>query len=532
MSRAGSSSLRAASRRSWAGRVALAAAAVLLAATPLPGEGRTGRGAAVLMPIRGEINDILAASVKRRVDEALEKGAKTIIFELNTPGGMVTSALDICHTIKGLPDDVRTVAWVRPMALSAGAMISVSCREIVMSRASRIGDCAPIMIDPTGGLQELPAAERAKAESPILQEFRDSAGRNGYNALLLRAMVTVGAEVWWLENTETGQREFVDGEEKSRRIDDVEAGQRVWKLVEKFPGPDGREYDVAQPVDHKETLLTLSQTEAVGYGLARGIAANDEELRELLGLADAPVRIDVTGWESFALWLNSALVRGILLTIFLIGGYIEFQKPGLILPGVVALIALAIFLAAPYAAGLADIWTIVLLVIGLILLAVEVFVLPGFGIAGLLGIVFVLAAFLGTFVPPEPGAPPFSLPSLKGTWDLIKRGILVMSASIAAAVVGLLFLIRYLPKLPISRSLLSENPRAETLALADPFSGVAQVGDVGVVTGPLRPGGQGRFGNEIVEIQSQGEYVPAGTRVQVIKREGPLIIVRPLPPEA
>jgi len=505
--------------------------AALLAATPLLGEGRSGRDEAVLIPIHGEINDILAASVKRRVEEAREQGAKTIVFEMNTPGGMVTSALDICHTIKGLPEDVRTVAWVRPMALSAGAMISVACREIVMSRTSRIGDCAPIMIDPTGGLQELPATERAKAESPILQEFRDSAGRNGYNALLLRAMVTVGAEVWWLENLESGQREFVDGAEKARRIDEVAAGERSWKLVEKFSGPDGREYEVAQPVDQKETLLTLSQTEAVGYGLARGIASDEQELSALLGLGGRPMRIEVTGWESFALWLNSTLVRGILLTIFLIGAYLEFQKPGLILPGVVALVALAIFLAAPYAAGLADIWTIVLMVIGLILLAVEIFVLPGFGIAGLLGILFVLAAFLGTFVPPEPGAPPFAVPTLKGTWDMIKRGILVMSASIAVSVVGLLFLIRYLPKLPISRSLLLENPRAEVLALSDPFPGVAQVGDVGVVTGALRPGGQGRFGNEIVEIQSQGEYVPAGTRVQVIKREGPLIVVRPLPPE-
>jgi membrane-bound serine protease (ClpP class) len=532
MPRAGCSGKPDRTRRRRTGLAILSAAAVLAAGTPLLGDGQSVRGGAVLVPIHGEINDIQAASVKRRVDEALGAGAKIIVFEMNTPGGMVTSALDICHTIKGLPDELHTVAWVRPMALSAGAMISVSCREIVMSRASRIGDCAPIMIDPTGGLQELPATERAKAESPILQEFRDSAGRNGYNALLLRAMVTVGAEVWWLENTGTGEREFVDGEEKTRRIDDAAAEKRAWKLVEKFSGPDGREYDVAQPVDHKETLLTLSQTEAVGYGLARGIATDEEDLRELLGLLSPPLRLEITGWESFALWLNSALVRGILLTIFLIGGYIEFQKPGLVLPGVVALIALAIFLAAPYAAGLADIWTIVLMAIGLILLAVEIFVLPGFGIWGLLGILFILAAFLGTFVPPEPGAPPFSLPALKGTWDLIKRGILVMSASIAAAIVGLLFLIRYLPKMPISRSLLSENPRAEALALSDPFPGVARVGDVGVVTGALRPGGQGRFGNEIVEIQSQGEYVPAGTRVQVIKREGPLILVRPLPAEA
>ena len=138
-------------------------------------------------------------------------------------GGLVTSALDISKLIKKLPDEgIRTVAWVNDQAYSAGALISVAAQEILMSSTASIGDCAPIMVSPVGGMTELGETERAKAESPILQEFRDSAIRNDYDTLLCRAMVTVGVEFWWLENIESGEREFVDANKKKELIDDTD----------------------------------------------------------------------------------------------------------------------------------------------------------------------------------------------------------------------------------------------------------------------------------------------------------------------
>lgn len=503
---------------------AFASAVLLSCCWPLFA-GTYGR-AAVIVPIHGEITDIVRDSVKRRVDDAIANNAQAIVFEMDTPGGAVGSALDICRTIKSIPTEVKTVAWVRPAAYSAGAMISVACREIVMDQSSTIGDCAPIMIMPGNeGMASLPPTERAKVESPVLQEFRDSASRNGYDQLLCRAMVTVGEEVWWIENAD-GTRKFVTADEKKKLIDD--AGEKPdWHLVASIPNPNGAApLTLAQPIDSKDTLLTMSQTEAVGFGLAKAIVTNESELMTHLGMSTPVVRLETSGWENFALWLNSSLIRGVLLAIAIIGGYVEFQHPGLIMPGITALVALAIFLAAPYAAGLADIWTFALLGIGVVLLLVELFVIPGFGIVGLLGIALILVGLLTTFVPRDPTSPlPFDL---RNAWEHIRTGILVITGAMMVSFAGIAMLLRYLPNLPLARGMLIQTPDATLLAIPDISQGILEIGDVGVVESALRPGGKARFGHDIFEVQSQSGYIEQGTKVRIVKREGPVLFVRPM----
>ncbi|MBL8879077.1 MAG: ATP-dependent Clp protease proteolytic subunit [Phycisphaerales bacterium] len=512
------------SRSRRLGRAACASVALLSVCLPLLASNFSRP--VVVVPIKGEITDIVRDSVKRRVSEALGANAQAIVFEINTLGGSVTSALDICRTIKSIPDDVTTIAWVQEQAYSAGAMISVSCGEIVMSKSSSIGDCAPIMVSPTGdGVAAMPATERAKAESPVLQEFRDSASRNGYDPLLSRAMVTVGEEVWWIENA-GGTRRFVTTDEKKKLIDD--AGEHPsWHLVDKIPNPGAAaDLKIDQPIDSKDTLLTMSQAEAVGFGFAKAIVSTDEQLIAHLGLAGQVVRMDTSGWENFAVWLNSALIRGILLAIVMIGGYIEFQHPGLILPGITALIALAIFLAAPYAAGLADIWTFALLGIGVVLLLVELFLIPGFGFVGLIGGTLIFVGLLTTFVPRDPTAP-MSF-DLSNAWPHVRTGILVIFGAMMVSIAGIGLLLRYLPNLPVARGLMIHTPDASVLSIPDILAGIVEIGDIGIVETPLRPGGRARFGHEVVEVQSQGDYIERGSRVRIIKRDGPVLFVRSL----
>lgn len=513
----------------WGRTMAASAAWVLALALPIAADsGRLPLSAAII-PIRTEINDVARDSLKRRIEAARARGATTLIFEMDTPGGLVSSALDMCKLIKDQPKEVRTVAWVHPEAISAGAMISVACQEIVVGPIAKIGDCAPIVM----GEGELGKVEREKGETYVRSEFTDSAERNGYDKELLLAMVTLGREVWWLQNAQDGKRIFVGGDRKKELIDNATGEVRLWRLVDSYDDPiTGKPVHVTQPIDSDKELLTLTQGQAVAYGLAKGVAGSPSELKSLLQLSAVPEPMDMNGWERFAIWLNSALVRGILFVIVLMGVYIEFQHPGLILPGVVAIVALAIFLGAPYVAGLADIWTIIVLILGVVLLVVELFLLPGFMVFGLAGIVLIALALVFTFVPREPGLPPFSLPQLPGSWAALRTGVLVLASSVIAAAVGLAFLIRYMPRLPVTRNVLSPNPNAAAMALVDPFANTALVGDVGVVTGDLRPGGQARFGADVVEVCSQGEYIEAGQKIQVIRRDGPNIVVRRLPAEA
>ncbi len=516
----------------------LIGAGFLICYAPLWADGGTTPGKAAIVPIRGEITDVMKESIDTRLDKALADGAKTIIFEIDTPGGQVISAMGICQRIKDLPADVQSVAWVKPKAYSAGSMIALSCRRIIMSPRSSIGDCAPIAINPAGGLEPLPATERAKASSPILEEFRDSASRNHYDPVLAQAMVSIGQEVWWIENITTGERRFVFAKEKTELVDKPDAGKAEWRLVEKYVDPlSQKEQAARQPVNSESELITLTQSEAVAYGLAKGIAGDVPALAERLELSAPPVYFEITAWDKFVMWLNSPIVRGILFAIVIIGAYVEFQHPGLILPGSAAALALIVFLAAPYAAGLASIWTFVLLGIGLLLIAFEVFVAPGHGVSAIVGALLILVAVIGTFVPGEPSPTPghtpwFSWPSLPGTWRGLERGILVLSLTLLASMVGILLALKLLPRLPVARGMVIPNPDGATLALADPYAGVALEGDVGVVTGDLRPGGQARFGQHVVDVQSQGEYVEAGRRVVVLKHEGMTVTVRPLPDDS
>lgn len=513
----------------------------------VPADTAPGDHSAIVVTINGEIDDILAGSIERRLQEARERGVQTIIFRIDSPGGLVGSALDICRMILREADrGVRTVAWVEPEAYSAAALISFACDEIWMSPASTIGDAAPIMVAPGGAPVEIDETLRAKVESPILQMFMTGAERSGIDPLLGRAMVQAGVEVWWIEEVEPPagqepQRRFVDGEtwakltkaaeedrpwrevrdllpESWRGDDDEEAGA-TWRLVE-LPG--GR----SQPIDGADTLLTVNENDAVLYGIARGIATSLPDLATKLSVT-TPQTLEVSGWEAFARWLNSPWVRGILFLMVIVFGYIEFQSPGLIIPGSIAGVALVIFLAAPYAAGLADIWTFILLGIGIALLAVEIFVIPGFGIAGIAGIILLGVSLIGTFVPPEPDGS--WVPSLSTTWDAIQTGIIVMSTSLIASVVGLILLAKYMHQIPGLSQLTLGNPEQINLPpVQDLVDQTAQIGDIGVVVQDLRPGGAARFGNEVVDVTCQGQYVEAGTKVQVIKRVGRDIFVRPV----
>lgn len=514
-------------RRPWSAACGVLALA-LVAVLPLGAQTTRPDALAVVVPIRGEINRVMRDSLTRRLDEARAAGAHTVIFEMDTPGGRLDAAFDIFSLIERF--DGHTVAWVNDQAYSAGALISAACDEIWMTPASSIGDCAPILLSPMGPA-ELDETNRAKVESPILQKFRDAAARKGYNQLLSRAMVTLGTEVWWLERTsDPTERRFVDAAEKTRVFDEVPEDERAWRLVASFVDPvSGNDYPVDQPIVGKDMLLTMSQSEAVAFGFARGIARSADELAGALGLTAQLVRMDKTAWEKFADFLNHNAVRGILLILVLVGAYIEYHSPGLIIPGAIAALALLIFLAAPYAAGLRTVWPLVLLAIGLVLLAIEFFVLPGFGIAGILGIAFVLLAIVGSFVPINPDLPPLAFPSLESLSHAVVTGIKTLTVSVVVSVIGILLLIRYLPESKLAGGVITNNPDATVLTADDPFPTVAQIGDVGVVTGDLRPGGQARFGHEIVDVSSQGEYVDVGRRVQVIRRDGSHIVVRPLP---
>jgi len=495
----------------------------------------------VLVPIRGEISDVTTESIERRVDQAIDQGAGVVIFELHTPGGQVISALEICSYIKNLTQ-VKTVAWVNHDAYSAGSMIAVACDEIVMSRASTLGDCGVIMGLPTGP-QAVPEDLKAKAESPVLEQFRDSARLHGYDRLMCESLVRSDIEVWWLENIETGEREFVDRATKLERLgDDKEPDRGIlglklpslgkdapqWKLVETYRDPvSDTDVKVEQPVVSDSELLTMSQSRAQAFGFSKAIVSNESELRERYNLSSPILRSDFTWSETFVGWLTSMPVRGFLLVLVFLGAYVEFNTPGVGVPGLVALICLAIFLGAPYLTGLANVWEIVFVLLGLGLLAIEVFVIPGFGVAGISGLALILIGLLATFMPEEPGRTfPIYWPHWDTSLNALKTGVITLACSMTLSIVGMILLSRYLPQMPYVRRIVPENPTPSEVMPEDPYRGLARVGDVGVCESKLHPAGKARFGSILVDVVSEGEFLDDGVEVEVVERYGNRVVVR------
>ncbi len=503
-----------------------------------------GYDRAVIIPINDDmITDVTRDSLRRRVAKAREMNADLIVFELDTPGGLVSSAMDICNDIKDL-SDIRTVAWVRPQALSAGAMIAVSCNEIIMAEAGQIGDCAPIMMSPVG-VEEMPDTIQSKIESPILTMFRDAAHRNGYDPLLSEAMVKIGVEIYWIENTQTGKRKFVTAEDKAKLVGgDEGAGlldgltklgkkEASWRLVETFPfvHPEtGEPVPVQQPIVKPKALLTLTGNEAVAFGFANAIVDTVDQLRTRYGIAAAEVPVLSFDWsEKLTSWLTSPEFRGLLMVLLLMGAYMEFNTPGLGVPGAVALICLVLLLGAPYLTGLASVWEVVAVAAGIVLVAVEVFVIPGFGIAGILGVLLVMLGLLGTFVPAEPG--PIHIPRLDSTWEFLQTGMTTMIGAGVVSLVGLWLLAKYLPQMPVAGRMVldSETVQMQNRAAGAPVIDRAPVpvGSRGVTQTVLRPAGKALIDGQRVDVVTEGDMIDEGAEIEVVRVDGNRVVVRP-----
>jgi len=513
-------------------KIAIAVFVATCAQADVPIDGApagAGPKTAAILPLHGEITDVMVASLRRRIDGAMAKGAAVIVFDMDTPGGLVTSSLAISDQIKSLTG-VRSVAWINPNAISGGALVAVACDEIVMARSARIGDSQVIMGGPSG-VTAVPEDLRPKAYTPVLHEFRTLSTRNGYSQVLSEAFVIPEREVWWLEHVQTGEREFVFRDEKMKRLNetgaDTSPADSQWKLVPSyFDVGLGREVDVVQPVDREDQLLQMSPGEAHAYGFSKGIVADEDELRTRYGVTNI-LRLGPTWSESLAYWLTSMYVRGFLLVVLFLAAYVEFHSPGIGLPGLVALIALAIFVGAPYLTGLADAWEVALIVVGFGLIALELFVITGFGVAGIGGILLVLVGLVATFVPPEPGRSfPLYMPTLDATVKGLEQGVKIIALALMASLAGMVVLSRYLPKAPLFRRLVPANPTPSQVQVEDPYRGAGRVGDLGEALGPLRPAGKARFGAVLIDVVTQGEFLEGNALVEVVERRGNRVVVR------
>lgn len=445
----------------------LSALATYLSVFIVFGVGQAGAQKPIVFvaPIEGVIDLGLAPFVQRVLDEATSAEANAVILEINTFGGRVDAAVLIRDAL--LESKTPTVAFINKRAISAGALISLASGKIVMSEGSTIGAATPVQI----GLPGTPAQPvEEKTVSYMRKEFRATAERRNRPTLIAEAMVDADVEI-----------------------------------------PD---------LIEKSKLLTLTTNEALQVNIADFQANSLEAVLQSLNLADAEILYATETWaESLVRFLTHPVVSSLLMTVGALGIMLEMRVPGFGVPGALGLMCLALFFWGHGLVQLAGLEEFLLVGLGLILVGLEIFVVPGFGMAGILGI-FALMGGLG-----------LSLIGTGASWDSMLSALGQVALSILVAIIATLILVRYFPRLPFGKRLILEtNLQAEDGYESSPAEDHRWLGKQGLAVSDLHPSGIARFDGERVDVVSDGTFIDAGQSIEVVRIDGNRVVVRLAPP--
>jgi membrane-bound serine protease (ClpP class) len=460
---------------------------------------------------------------KRKITLCKGRGAELVIIDLNTPGGRSDAMEGICDLIRKELGDVYTVAYVNPRAISAGAIISLACTEIVMAPGSRIGDSMPIMIA-GGKLVPIPDKERGKIETDARTLTRILAKHNGHNPDLCEAMITSTREIWRIRNRKTREVRVIDPDSKNwRRL------VANWPDTEATSESDAKlDWEFLIAVDRKKDLglVMLTDTEAVKSGFVDHVFADFEALEKHYNVTVKPTVLEDNWSEGLVAVLTSPALVSILMTLGIMCVYMEFNTPGFGIAGGLAIACFAIIFGSHYLIGLTHWWEIGLFVLGLILIGLEIFVIPGFGVAGVSGTICCIIGLMAMVVPNAPTE--FPWPQTDLDWSWFGPGLYALGLGFAGGIIGAVVLAQFLPKIPIANRLVLGRAQAATDAPATIDAPIMhiKVGDTGTVETMCRPVGQVRFGRELCDATADGTTIEVGVKVRVIERTGNQLIVK------
>lgn len=495
--------------RALLGLVSLVAAPLAAGQGTLePSERSSGSPApdAYVIRIEGSLNAGHQALFQRAVRRARADGA-VLVMAFDTPGGELTRMRQFAAAVDAEVDaGLPIVGFVDDQALSAGTWIAIATRSLYMRTRATMGAATAIQITPRG---VEPAAEKfASAYRAWVRAWADEHGRD---PLLSQAMIDMDTAV--IRVRVDGVEELISGQEWDDLNARGEAPERIATVV-----PDTE-------------LLTVTGAEAIEYGFADALAETVDDVLAKEGLAGAT-------WEELEFsrseeWLSKLWdMRLLFLFLGLFFGYVEMKVPGFGVPGILSLAAFTVMFAGQYLVGVADVPHIVLAALGVILVAVELFLVPGMIWPGAVGAVCLIAGLLLTQVGQDI--------SLTSAWDrtILFDASFELAATATAALVGIWAISRYLPDTPVLRRLVLAGgggtagdamPEARSAERAR----AARTGARGRAITSLRPVGKvdldGDGAGTDYEARAESGLIEAGTPIEVIEVSAGRLLVRAVP---
>jgi len=440
-----------------------------------------------------------------------------VVVEIDSPGGMLDPSLKMAARLREI-QWARTVAYIPREALSGGAIVALGCDEIVMHSQAKLGDAGPIYLNEGGLFEHAPE----KIRSHLARHVRDLAEAKGRSPALAEAMVDKDLKVFHCRNKVDGQERFLSEHEitASVRPDDW---VRLAPVLETQGG----------------NFLEVNGTRAVELGLASAVAEDREALRRQLNLASPWVVIEPTVKDTAVFLLNLPLITGLLLVIGLVALFIELSSPGVGLGGLVSFLCFALFFWSRFLGGTSGWLELTLFVAGAVFLAVELFLIPGFGVAGITGILLMIVSVVMA-------SQEFFLPHTHQQLITFARSVVVLVGALVSFLVLSAFLSRHLGTMPVFNRLVLAAPSDGSTATSDgkkwlgpdgkPIAAPAAdsdakvfVGDWGVAHTALRPAGKARFGAVIVDVVADNIFVDARKQIRVTEVQGNRIVVTEVP---
>lgn len=481
-------------------------------AQPQAAAQKTAPRSAVIIPLHEDINPLSGALLKRKFAEAVDSDVDVIILDIHSPGGLVYVTFELMDMIADAKD-VETVAFIQKDAISGAALISLACDKIIMLPGARMGDAGEIVMGADGAFRYT----EAKSRSVLAQKVRDTAKATGRPLALAEKMTDKDMVVFRAVSKTDGTVRYISDKE--------------WDSME---GTDN--WEKGKPIREagKEMFFTVNGTRAVELGMADQTVGSEAELAEVLNVKTPIPVMERTGTDTAIMILNSGFVTFLLLVIGMVALVIELGAPGVGVGGLVSLLCFGLFFWSRFLGGTAGWLEVTLFVLGIIFIGMEIFVIPGFGVAGIGG----LGLMLGSLVMASRRfLVPGNTEELAGLgWD-----VMTVLGAFAGFVIAMMILANYIGDIPGlgrltlkpqiavvgAEASLNTATHEDAAALMPGWQRVA-VGDTGTAAGPLRPGGKMAIDDYTVDVVTEGDFVESGRSVNVIAKQGTKVVVRPL----
>ncbi len=424
------------------------------------------------VPIEGTIDLGLPPFIQRTLEDAESNEATAVIFDINTFGGRVDAATQIKDAILGA--NISTIAFINRRAISAGALISLSCEKIYMTGGGLIG--AATAVDMTG------KKGSEKVISFMREEMASTAEKRGRSKEIARGMV----------DDELSFTHLVIGRD-SIKVDDIEGRK------------DGK-------------LISLTTEQALKYKIADGTAENIEALLDSLGYSSVKTIETAENWsEAIVRFLTNPVVASLLTTFGFLGILFELQSPGWGIPGFVGLACLILSLSASYIAQLATMSDMLFILTGLALIVLEALVIPGFGVAGLGGIGLMIYGLYLLLLP--------DIPVGEEVLGQAMDGFLI---GLVGAVIGLVLLVKLMIKTKFWEQLTAPDTQKKEDGYSNTLGWESLQGETGIADTDLHPSGWVRVKDQRIFVVSEGEFIEEGKEIQILSVDGNRVLVREL----